>query len=75
MTADDPPTLIIRGDADKLVPIQQAEISSAHFKEVRVPAELIVRPGAGHGWKNINNDLEIFADWFDRHLRKVEKGK
>ena len=26
VTPDDPPTLIIHGDADKLVPIQQAEI-------------------------------------------------
>jgi acetyl esterase/lipase len=67
---DDPPTLIIHGDADKLVPIQQAEIMIAKLKESGVPAELVVRPGAAHGWANIHNDLEIFADWFDKHLTR-----
>jgi len=70
VTKDDPPTLIIHGDADKLVPIQQAEIIIAKLKEVGVPAELVVRPKAGHGWATIYDDLPIFADWFDRHLAK-----
>ena len=39
VTADDPPTLIIHGDADKLVPIQQAEIIIEKLKSVGVPAE------------------------------------
>ncbi|MCS7045268.1 MAG: alpha/beta hydrolase [Gemmataceae bacterium] len=69
VTKDDPPTLIIHGDADKLVPIQQAEIMIAKLREAGVPAELIVRKGAGHGWPNIQRDLEIFADWFDRYLK------
>ena len=70
MSADDPPTLIIHGDKDFLVPIQQAEIIVAKLKEVGVPAELVVRPGAAHGWKDLNNDLSIFADWHDKHLKK-----
>jgi acetyl esterase/lipase len=36
VSADDPPTLIIHGDADKLVPIQQAEVMVAKFKQVGV---------------------------------------
>jgi acetyl esterase/lipase len=70
-SADDPPTLIIHGDADKLVPIQQAEIIIAKLKDAGVPAELVVRPGAAHGWANIHEDLTIFADWFDKHLYKA----
>jgi len=70
VSADDPPTLIIHGDKDFLVPIQQAEIIVAKLKEVGVPAELVVRPGAAHGWKDLNNDLSIFADWHDKHLKK-----
>jgi len=70
VTADDPPTLIIHGDADKLVPIQQAETIIAKFKEVGVPAELVVRKGEKHGWKNLGKDVSIFADWFDKHLQK-----
>lgn len=70
VSADDPPTLIIHGDADKLVPIQQAELIIGKFKEVGVPAELVVKPGAAHGWADLPKDLEKFADWFDKYLAK-----
>ncbi len=73
VTADDPPTLIIHGDADKLVPIQQAESIVAKLKEAGVPVELVARPGKAHGWPNFLQDLAIFADWFDRHLKKEKK--
>ena len=66
---DDPPTLIIHGDADKLVPIQQAELIVAKLKEAGVEAKLVVKPGAGHGWADIAKDVTLFADWFDEHLK------
>ncbi len=69
VTPDDPPTLIIHGDADKLVPIQQAEVLLNKLQEVGVPNRLVTRPGAGHGWANWIADIAIFADWFDQHLR------
>jgi acetyl esterase/lipase len=72
VTADDPPTLIIHGDADKLVPIQQAEVFIAKLKEAGVPAELVTRRGAAHGWKNLQADYLLFADWFDQHLKKMQ---
>ena len=50
VTKDSAPTLIIHGDADKLVPIQQAEVIIAKFKECGVPCELVVKKGGGHGW-------------------------
>jgi acetyl esterase/lipase len=64
------PTLIIHGDADKLVPIQQAEIIIAKLKEAGVPAELVVKPGAGHGWQRMEKDTKTIVDWFDKHLLK-----
>lgn len=67
---DDPPTLIIHGDADKLVPIQQAEIIVEKLKEAGVEAKLVVKPGASHGWADLGEDLSRFADWFDQHLKK-----
>ena len=70
VTPDDPPTLIIHGDADTLVPIQQAETIVAKFKEASVPAELVVKKGAGHGWPDMKKDLVIIADWFDKYLKK-----
>ena len=69
-TADDPPTLIIHGDADLLVPIQQAELIFDKLKEAGVPTELVVKKGAAHGWANIGKDAVILADWFDKHLQK-----
>jgi acetyl esterase/lipase len=69
VSADDPPTLIYHGDADKLVPIQQAELIVAKLKKAGVKAELVVKPGAGHGWGDIGKDLEKFADWFDATLK------
>lgn len=70
VTSDDAPTLIIHGDADKLVPIQQAERMIARLKEKNVTCELVVKQGKAHGWAGIDKDLVTIADWFDRHLGK-----
>jgi acetyl esterase/lipase len=66
------PALIIHGDKDTLVPIQQAEILVAKLKDVGVAAELVVKQGAAHGWnpKDMSKDRETMADWFDKHLAK-----
>jgi acetyl esterase/lipase len=75
VTGDDPPTLIIHGDADKIVPFQQAEIFIAKLKEAGVPAELVTKKGAGHGWPDLGKDMATLADWFDKHLLKKAKPK
>ena len=69
VTSDDPPTFILHGDLDKLVPIQQAEIIVAKLKDAGVPVELMVKKGADHGWANHTQDLTHFADWFDKYLK------
>src|SRR5262245_42899246 len=69
------PTLLIHGDKDTLVPIQQSELLAARLKEAGVPVELIVRKGSGHGWATLPLDLEKCADWFDRHLQKPKAQK
>jgi len=68
VTKDDAPTLIIHGDADKLVPLQQSELIMEKFKEAGVLAELVVKPGAEHGWPTILTDFKTIADWFDKCL-------
>ncbi|MFO0848112.1 MAG: prolyl oligopeptidase family serine peptidase [Gemmataceae bacterium] len=70
VTKDDAPALIIHGDKDKLVPIQQAERIIAALKEAGVPCELVTKAGGDHGWKGIDKDIETIADWFDKHLAK-----
>src|SRR5262249_6964612 len=51
------------------VPIQQAEEMVGRLKAAGVPAKLVVKRGAGHGWKGLEKDMAILADWFDRYLR------
>ena len=68
-----PPTLIVHGDADKLVPIQQAQSFVEHATAAGATAKLIVKPGAAHGWGGMETDMIAMADWFDEHLRGVKK--
>ncbi len=66
---DSAPALIMHGDADKLVPIQQAELIGAKYKEAGVPFELVVKKGEAHGWKGLDQDVKTLADWFDKYLK------
>ncbi len=63
------PALIIHGDKDLLVPMQQGEIIVEKLKAAGVDAKLVVKPGAVHGWPDMSKDAEQFADWFDAHLK------
>ena len=69
-----PPTLITHGDADKLVPIYQAQIFEKRALEFGNTVKVIVKPGKDHGWPGMDKDMEVFAQWFDTHLLgKTEK--
>jgi acetyl esterase/lipase len=69
------PTLLIHGDKDELVPVQQSEVMAAKLKEAGIPVELIVRKDAKHGWATLPLDLTKFADWFDKHLKNDRSEK
>jgi acetyl esterase/lipase len=64
------PTLIIHGDADNVVPIQQAEVMIEKLKKAGVPAELVVKKGKLHGWSGMDKDMDTIMDWFDKYLKK-----
>jgi acetyl esterase/lipase len=70
VSKDSAPALIMHGDADKLVPIQQAELMIAAYEKAGVPCKLVTKEGGDHGWKGMDQDLQTFADWFDKHLAK-----
>ena len=77
VTAQLPPTMIIHGDQDDVVPLQQSESFVERAKAVGVKEiELIVRAGKGHGWPRgsivwkSDEDLQEFIRWFDTHLLK-----
>jgi len=72
ITSSLPPVLIVHGDSDVVVPLQQSESFAARAKEVGAPTvNIIVRPGKGHGWPDFwksQEDVQAFADWFDRYI-------
>lgn len=68
VTAHCPPFLIYHGDADPLVPLQQSQVFVEELKKCNVPAELIVKPGGGHPWPTIHEEVAKVADWFDAKL-------
>jgi len=75
VSADDPPTLLIHGDADRTVPFHQSELLEAALKKVNVPVKLIRIEGADHGpdFPGAKNPPDYKAEmvkWFDTYLRK-----
>lgn len=62
------PTLIIHGDADKLVPIQQAQRFQARAREAGATCEILTKPGGAHGWPGIEKEAQRVVDWFDQYL-------
>ena len=49
VTKDDPPMLIVHGDADDVVPVQHARDMAEKLKEAGVPVETLIVPGGNHG--------------------------
>jgi dipeptidyl aminopeptidase/acylaminoacyl peptidase len=76
VTSKLPPTLIIHGDADQVVPLQQSESFVRRAQDAGVDhVKLLVRPGKGHGWGDFwksEEDVTTFADWFDKYLQAAQ---
>jgi acetyl esterase/lipase len=72
VTTDDPPTILIHGDQDKAVPVQQSRQLMDRLNETNVPARLVVREGVGHAYPGWEADTKLIADWFDTHLRRIQ---
>jgi len=70
VSPNSPPTLLIHGDRDPIVPLQQSQIMINKLKENKVPCELMVHKGGAHGWQDIDKDLVPICDWFDKYLEK-----
>ncbi len=65
-----PPLLLIHGDADKTVPVQQAHTLRAKYEELKRPVKLIVKPGGGHTyWPGIADNYPEVWKWFDAYLK------
>lgn len=70
VSKDSPPLLLIHGDADATVPLQQSEIMKAKYEELGRPVKLVVKPGGGHSyWPGIMEQYTTVAAWFDQYLK------
>jgi dipeptidyl aminopeptidase/acylaminoacyl peptidase len=65
-----PPTLIVHGDADKLVPLQQSQAMDQALAKAGVEHKLEVIPGGGHDEKTFVPGLMKALQWFKDKLLK-----
>ena len=68
VSPDDPPTILIHGNQDTVVPFQQSERLLDRFEDASVVARLVVREGKDHAWADWESDAALLAEWFDKHL-------
>ena len=70
VSEDDPPTLLVHGDADQLVPLSNSEQIKAAFDEAEVTSKLVVIEGAAHGFRGEDSQRAASAlvAWFNEHL-------
>jgi acetyl esterase/lipase len=69
VTKDDPPFLILHGDADRIVPLHQSRLLHAALEKAGVPSEFRVQAGAGHGWNDPATNAAVLR-FFDERLAK-----
>jgi acetyl esterase/lipase len=69
VTANAPPFLLIHGDADPVVPLQQSQVMLSALKNANVSAELIIKKGGGHPWLTLHEEVQVLAEWFDKQLK------
>lgn len=66
--ADSPPTLLIHGDADVRVPIQQSERMHECLQAAGGTSRLVVLPGQDHAWPPPGIGHSAMVEWFGRYL-------
>ena len=71
ITKDDPPFLIVQGDADPLVPASQSEMLAEALKKAGVECELVILKGAGHGGAQFSTKemSDRYLAFFDKTLK------
>jgi dipeptidyl aminopeptidase/acylaminoacyl peptidase len=72
LTKATPPVLIIHGDKDPLVPVEQARVFIDKCQGLGIPAKLIVRAGEPHTMSTWIPDHAVLAVWFDETLLKPQ---
>ena len=71
VTSNAPPFLIMHGGSDPLVPPQQSQLLAAALKKAKAPVELVIVPGAPHGFVGAEHEERVRA-FFDKHLKGLD---
>jgi acetyl esterase/lipase len=72
---DDPPTLLIHGDADRLVNISHSERMFAALQAAGIESDFVTIPGGDHGFTNAEHRAQaqaLMVAWFDRLLGSTQ---
>ena len=72
VSSDDPPTLLIHGDKDDLVPVSNSKVIYEAFQKNNVKTQLIIIEGAGHGFRgdDAKRASAAMVSWFEQTLLK-----
>ena len=70
VTPDDPPTLLLAGVKDDLVPIDHSRRIRDAFADKKVNVRLTEYPDAGHGFGpgDLQAATQEMVQWFETHL-------
>lgn len=70
VTPDDPPTLLIHGDKDWLVPLLSSQSIHEALEKNGVPTDLLIIEGAGHGFRggDAGRARDALLAWFEKYL-------
>jgi acetyl esterase/lipase len=69
VSPDDPPTILIHGDQDRVVPLQQSRQLADRLTEAKVAVRLVTQSGKAHAWPGWEADSTLIAAWFNIHLK------
>jgi acetyl esterase/lipase len=76
VTPDDPPFLLIHGDRDELVPVEQSQLMYDRLVQQNVPAQLVIVQNARHSFTasggttpTIAEINQIILEFLSKHLQ------
>lgn len=63
------PTLIVYGDADSFIPVQQSKSLARRLETLGVVRRVVVEKGGEHDEHTIIHNLDAAIDWFNTYLK------
>ena len=71
VSSDDPPTLLVHGDADTISDLNSSQMMHGALMKSHVETDLVVIEGAGHSWRTPEQRTratDALVGWFEKHL-------